>query len=80
VGSEDSDDLWRKVQDLAKLGVLFPDFVFRPFAIFNVEINSEPIQGGPVRSPNRLGTTEEPPVTSSGVTHTKSRLTGGART
>jgi hypothetical protein len=48
------------------------------FAFFNVEINPDPIQQGSVRSPNGFGATEEPPVSSFGVTHAKTQRTGAA--
>ena len=50
------------------------------FAFFNVEIDSDPIQQGSIRSPNRFGATEEPAVPSFGVTHAKAHLTGAACT
>ncbi len=50
------------------------------FAFFNVEINPDPIQQGSVRSPNRFGATEEPPVPSFGVMHAKTHLAGAACT
>src|SRR5207249_4752617 len=48
------------------------------FAFVNVEINPDPIEQGSVRSPDRFGATEEPPVSTFDVTHAKTHLTGTA--
>jgi len=58
----------------------FREIEFGLLAFLNVEINPDPIQQGSVRSPNRFGATEEPPIPSSGVTQAKAHLTGAACT
>ena len=50
------------------------------FAFFDVHIPPDPLQQRSIRSPNRFGATEEPPVPSFGVTHTKTHFTGATRT
>ena len=47
-------------------------------AFFNVEIKPDPIQPGSVRSRDRFGTTEEPPVRSFSVAHAKPHFAGAA--
>src|SRR6202021_1046939 len=50
------------------------------FAFINFEIHSDPEQQLSVRSPNRFGATEEPPVPSFGITHAETHLTAAAGT
>jgi hypothetical protein len=54
----------------------FREVEFGLFKFFNVEIDPDPIQEGSVRSPNRFGATDEPPVPSFGAPHAKVHLTG----
>jgi hypothetical protein len=49
------------------------------FALFNLEVNPDPIQQSSIAPPERFGATEEPAVPSFRVTNSKACLAGAAR-
>src|SRR5437879_11655347 len=54
VGSEYPNKLRRKVQHLPELHFLCLKLLFRLLALFNIEINSYPIQQSSIAGPERL--------------------------
>src|SRR6201993_852509 len=53
------DLCWREVENLPEFCFLSLKLLFRPLALFNIEINSYPIQHSSVAVPERFGATKE---------------------
>src|SRR5271156_5725310 len=67
VGAADSDELWCEVEDLPKLFLAFAQCLLGLHALFDVEIDANPIKQGSVVVPKGLCSGYEPSVSSLSV-------------
>ncbi len=79
IGTEDDNALWRQVEDLPEFFLALAQGLYGLHALFDVEVNPDPIKQSSIAAAKRLRAANEPAVFTACIAYAVSYLARGSR-